>query len=57
MVKNGVVIVVRHRHGVGVLEMIIAEEVLLLAAGTLGQRSCIELLKLLPFSIIEAGFL
>lgn len=32
MVKNGVVTVVRRHPGVGVLEMIIAEEVLLLAA-------------------------
>lgn len=42
MVKNGVGTVVRLLHGVGALEMIIAEEVLLLAAGTLGQSTYIE---------------
>lgn len=57
MVRNGVGTVVHLHPGAGVLEMTIAEEVLLLAAGTLGQSTLIELLALLPRSILEAGFL
>lgn len=57
MVKNGVGTVVHLHPGADVLEMTIAEEVLLLVAGTLGQSTLIELLALLPLSIIEAGIL
>lgn len=46
-----------HPHpGAGVLETTTAEGVLLLAAGTRGHRTLIELLALLPRSILEAGF-
>lgn len=55
MVKNGVGTVVHLHPGADVLEMTIAEEVLLHVAGTLGQSTLIELLALLPLSIIEAG--